>query len=63
MDWADKYWGSGWHDFSAEEIARLRTRDGDMDDPEYRARLRHPQYDTKGWKEYYRSIMDEHKYG
>jgi DNA-binding MarR family transcriptional regulator len=60
MDWADKYWGLGWYDFSAEEIAQLQTRD--MDDPEYRARPS-PQYDTRGWKEYYSYAMSEHRPG
>ncbi|RZD33441.1 MAG: hypothetical protein CXT75_11745 [Methanobacteriota archaeon] len=63
MDWADKYWGLGWYDFSAEEIAQLQTRDPDMDDREYRARLRNPQYNAKSWMEYYRYIMNRHKYG
>ena len=63
MDWADKYLGSGWHDFSAEEICQLRTRDPDMDDREYRSRLRNPQYDAKSWMEYYRYFMNKHKYG
>ncbi len=63
MDWADKYWGLGWYDFSAEEIARLQTRDPDMDDREYRSRLRNPQYDAKSWSEYYRYFMNKHKYG
>ena len=63
MDWADKYWGLGWYDFSAEEIAQLLTRDPDMDDREYRSRLRNPQYNAKSWMEYYRYIMNEHKYG
>ena len=60
MDWADGYWGTGWYDFSAEEIAQLQTRD--MDDPEYRARPSH-QYDTRGWKEYYNYAMSEHRPG
>ena len=60
MDWADRYWGLGWYDFSAEEIAQLQTRD--MDDPEYRARPS-PQYDTRGWKEYYSYAMSEHRPG
>ena len=58
MDWADGYWGTGWYDFSAEEIAQLQTRD--MDD--YRARPS-PQYDTRGWKEYYSYAMSEHRPG
>jgi hypothetical protein len=60
MDWADGYWGTGWYDFSAEEIAQLQTRD--MDDPEYRARPS-SQYDTRGWKEYYSYAMSEHRPG
>ena len=63
MDWADKYWGLGWYDFSAEEIAQLLTRDPDMDDREYRSRLRNPQYNAKSWMEYYRYIMSEHRPG
>ena len=56
MDWADHNWGEGWYGFSAEEISRLRTKD--TDGHQYSTRF--PQYDTKGWKEYYRDIMDVH---